>query len=205
VDEPIDGRRLRYQHRRPELLEAVGEYVLDNGVGSLSLRRIADAVGISHVTLQHHFGSKDELVAEIVEHLLERTFTPSGDYSDVDSDEPLRVLWAHWTSEAGQRDIRLFFEVLGQSLFDGSDYAGAVRSSIEHRNDLVDTNLKRLGCPDERARAHATVLLAVVRGLMMDLVATGDRERLDAAFEIVIEGSVRNIEEWALEAAQQSA
>ena len=97
MDERIDGRRLRYQHRRGDLLEAIAEYVLDNGVASLSLRRVGEAVGVSHVTIQHHFGSKDELVTEIVEHLLERTFAPRGDYAGVDSAGTMRALWSNWT------------------------------------------------------------------------------------------------------------
>src|SRR5271154_7609922 len=107
----VDGRSLRYQHRRGELLEAVGEYVLDNGVASLTLRRVADAVGVSHVTLQHHFGTKEELVNEVVEHLIERTLVPEEAYPDgapapdLDLTGRLRALWANLTSPPGQRDI----------------------------------------------------------------------------------------------------
>ena len=107
----IDGRSLRYQHRRGELLEAVGEYVLDNGLASLSLRRVAEAVGVSHVTLQHHFGTKEQLVGEIVEHLLERTLIPKGVYPTGSpiptgtSPTRWRALWAQLTSPPGLRDI----------------------------------------------------------------------------------------------------
>jgi AcrR family transcriptional regulator len=201
--ERVDGRTLRYQHRRGELLEAVAEYVLDNGVASLSLRRVAEAVGVSHVTLQHHFGSKEQLVGEIVEHLLERTFTPQGVYSDGTPDPGLdlptrwRALWAHLTSPAGQRDIRLFVEVLGQSQFEGADYAPAVRRSIEHRLDLVAANVIALGCPPEHARVFATATLATLRGLVIDLLATGERERVDAAFENALATAERRAAEWA--------
>ncbi|RZI53447.1 MAG: TetR/AcrR family transcriptional regulator, partial [Pseudonocardia sp.] len=34
--ERVDGRTLRYQHRRPELLAAATEYVLDHGIGDVS-------------------------------------------------------------------------------------------------------------------------------------------------------------------------
>lgn len=193
----MDGRRLRYQHRRGDLLEAIAEYVLDNGVANLSMRRVADAVGVSHVTLRHHFGSKDELVAEIVEHLLERTLAPRGDYADVNSESPLRALWAGWTSAEGERDIRLFIEVLGQSLFDDS-YRPAVQHSIEHRLDLIAANLRRLGCPEEEARTFATLLLAVLRGLIMDLLVTGERERIDIAFEVVLDGAMKRMQGWSL-------
>lgn len=205
MEERIDGRRLRYQHRRGDLLEGIAEYVLDHGVSSLSMRRVADAVGVSHVTLRHHFGTKDELVAEIVEHLLERTLTPLGDYSDVDSESPLRALWAGWTSAEGERDIRLFIEVLGQSLFEGSGYRPAVQHSIEHRLDLIAANLTRLGCPDGQARPFATLLLAVLRGLIMDLLVTGDTERIDEGFEIVLDGAMKRVEGWSVATAPRVA
>jgi AcrR family transcriptional regulator len=201
MDERIDGRRLRYQHRRGDLLEAIAEYVLDNGIASLTLRRVAEAVGVSHVTLRHHFGSKDELVAELVEHLLERTFTPGGDYSGINSAPPLQALWEGWTSPAGERDIRLFIEVLGQSLYEeGTGYAPAVKRSIEHRLELIEANVMSLGCPPAEARAFATLLLAMMRGLIMDLLVTGDRERLDIAFNAVVGDAMRRIEGWAIAA-----
>ncbi len=202
----IDGRVLRYRHRRGELLEAVGTYVLENGVASLSLRRVAEAVGVSHVTLQHHFGSKEQLVGEIVEHLLERTLVPPvyADGPDLDLDLPTRwrALWAHLTSPPGQRDLRLFVEVLGQSQFEGADYAPAVKRSIDHRLNLMRANAIALGCPEEDARAFATIGLATLRGLVIDLLATGERERLDEAFERYLGTVERRAEEWGSHARE---
>ncbi|WP_222842029.1 hypothetical protein [Cystobacter ferrugineus] len=54
-EEHIDGRRLRYQHRRPELLNDIADYVLEHGVGGLAMRPLAVALGVSHGTLLHHF------------------------------------------------------------------------------------------------------------------------------------------------------
>ena len=42
-----------------------------------------------------------------------------------------------------------------------------------------------------------TLLMAAVRGLMMDLLATGDRERVDDAFELLLAGVRDRIEEWS--------
>jgi AcrR family transcriptional regulator len=210
VGTQIDGRTLRYQHRRGELLEAVGEYVLDNGVASLSLRRVADAVGVSHVTLQHHFGSKDQLVNEIVEHLLERTLVPQGVYPggapDPARDLPTRwrALWAHLTSAPGQRDIRLFTEVLGQSLFGQAGYTEGLERSMRRRLDLVTTNVIALGCPEEEAGAFATVMLATFRGLVMDLLVTGERERLDKAFERALATAELRAAEWSTDIGRAS-
>ncbi|HLH13296.1 MAG TPA: TetR/AcrR family transcriptional regulator [Solirubrobacteraceae bacterium] len=199
----IDGRSLRYRHRRGELLEGVGEYVLEHGVANLSLRSCAGAVGVSHVTLQHHFGSKEQLVGEIVEHLLERTFTPQDVYADgtpnpgLDLPARWRALWAHLSSPSGLRDIRLFVEALGHSQFaDSPRYAAAVERSIEHRLDVMEANVVRLGCPPAQARGFATLALATLRGLVIDLLATGERERVDEAFEGALENVVRRAGEW---------
>jgi AcrR family transcriptional regulator len=199
----IDGRSLRYQHRRSELLDAVAEYVVDNGVASLSLRRIGEAVGVSHVTLQHHFGTKEQLVEEIVEHVLERTLIPRGVYTDgipnPDMDLParLRALWTHLTSPPGLGDIRLFIEVVGQSLYGAPECSPVVARSMTHRLELIRTNVISLGCPEAEASAFATVLLATIRGLVIELLATGDRERLDQAFEIAVENAERRAQQWS--------
>jgi AcrR family transcriptional regulator len=198
----IDGRRMRYSHRRGELLEAAGEYVSEYGVASLSLRRVAAAVGVSHVTLQHHFGTKEQLVGEIVEHLLERTFVPREAYPGGTPDQSMdlsarwRTVWAHLSSASGQRDLRLFVEVLGQSQFGGAGYAPAVKRASSHRRELLMTNMVTLGCPEEDASTYATLAQAMLRGLAIDLLATGDRERVDAAFERALEVIVRVADAW---------
>ena len=63
----IDGRVLRYQHRRPQLLAAAVDYVLDHGIADLSLRPMASSLGVTHATLIRHFSSKEALVAALVE------------------------------------------------------------------------------------------------------------------------------------------
>jgi AcrR family transcriptional regulator len=196
MTEQIDGRRLRYQHRRSELLEAVGEYVLDHGIASLSLRRVAKNVGVSHATLQHHFGSKEQLVDEIVEHLLGRTLVPGPVRPGLDSDGRLRDLWAAWTSPTGRRDIRLFLEIVGQSLFDEPGYARTVKRSMDGRIHALADAVMAQGCPPEEAPAVATLMLAQLRGLLTDLLVTGDEERVGAAYELLLENARRRMAMW---------
>ena len=66
AEDKADGRTLRHQHRRPELLAGAVEYILDNGVAELTLRPLAEALGVTHATLLRHFGSKEELVKEVI-------------------------------------------------------------------------------------------------------------------------------------------
>jgi hypothetical protein len=95
-------------------------------------------------------------------------------------------------------------EVLGQSQFEGAGYAPAVKRSIDHRLDLIATNVIALGCPEEDAPVFATLALATLRGLVVDLLATGDRERLDEAFEGALETVLRRASEWDSQKARHA-
>ena len=57
--------------RRATILAAAGELFAAKGVSATSVREIAQEVGILSGSLYHHFGSKDDLVQEIVLSYLE--------------------------------------------------------------------------------------------------------------------------------------
>jgi AcrR family transcriptional regulator len=203
MERRIDGRSLRYQHRRGELLGAVADYVLETGVAALSLRGAAEAVGVSHVTLQHHFGSKEKLLDEIIECLLERILLSQGEHiggafgQEADLPTRLRRIWAYLTSPDGQRDVRLFIEFSGQSLFGAARLSPGAARALEDRLGLIVATIVELGCPLDEASAFSTLMLATLRGLVMELLLTGDRERLDAAFELLVADAARNSARWA--------
>jgi AcrR family transcriptional regulator len=198
--EVVDRRSLRYRHRRGELLVAVGEYVLENGVATLTLRGAAEAVGVSHATLQHHFGSREQLLEEIIEHLLERSFAPGEDYPDgataADVEVRLRRLWSSLKTPTSERDIRLFTEVLVQSLYAGPASEPAVVRSIGQRLARIAGIMVSLGCPESEAMSCATAMLAMLRGITLDLLATGEDERVEETFELLLAGALRLAGVW---------
>jgi AcrR family transcriptional regulator len=189
VDDWIDGRRLRYAHRRGELLRAATEHVLDHGLDDLTLRGIADGVGVSHATLVHHFATRDALITEIVERVLAETFASPDLVAG--ADDPLRALWSRATDPEGRRHVRLFIAITGRSLHGDPPFAEAVARSVRERTALIARALEAAGRPPAEASAAATVILGVMRGLMVDLLITGDRDRVDAAFAAFAEGQSR--------------
>jgi AcrR family transcriptional regulator len=54
--------------RRQDLLDAAIDYVSEHGISELSLRPLAAAVGTQAPVLLHHFGSKDQLLTELLAH-----------------------------------------------------------------------------------------------------------------------------------------
>ena len=79
--------------RRRQLLDALVEEFADGGVGDRSLREVAAAVGTSHRMLLHHFGSREELLVAIVEHVERRQMTLLPDLP-TDPADNFAAMWA---------------------------------------------------------------------------------------------------------------
>jgi len=54
------------------MIEKTIEMIIDEGLGSLSMRKLAAACGVSHSAPYAHFASKDELFAAVLEHITEQ-------------------------------------------------------------------------------------------------------------------------------------
>ena len=171
---------------RERLLAAAMEHVAQRGVGDLSLRALAAALGTSHRMLSYHFGSREGLLVEIIRTveaqqrlaLADLLTEPGASWA-----ETMRRMWRRVADPALWPNERLFFEVYAQAL-QGSPHAlplldGIVDSWVEPLTELAVAH----GRPEAEARAEARLGVAATRGLLLDLLATGDREAVDAAME----------------------
>src|SRR6202008_3712914 len=59
-------RRQEGPDARERLLAAAMDHVVEHGVGDLSLRGLAAALGTSHRMLSYHFGSREGLLIEVI-------------------------------------------------------------------------------------------------------------------------------------------
>jgi AcrR family transcriptional regulator len=64
-------RRRTAEEARREILDAAEQQLGKAGPDSIRLQDVARAVGMSHPTVLHHFGSRDELVRAVVERAFE--------------------------------------------------------------------------------------------------------------------------------------
>ena len=154
-------------NRRAATLARAAEYVLEHGLAGLSLRPLAKALGTSPRMLLYDFGSKERLIqavlAEIRRH--ERALLES----DV---RTLDDVWRWISAPEREAFLRLFFEIFVDALGRGeaepfvSDWLDYLQ---HHWRPPVD-------------ETTATLMIAVVRGLLLDRLATSDRARTDAAF-----------------------
>jgi AcrR family transcriptional regulator len=175
---------------KQELLNAAIEYVAQHGIGDLSLRALAAELGTSHRMLIFHFGSKDKLWIEIVQTVEQSQRERLGQLLP-DPGQPTReALWTWWKHISDPSlwpSERLFFELYGQALQGRAHATGFLDGIVDAWvQPIADANIAQ-GAPEALAYAHARLGVAVTRGLLLDLLATGDADRVDQAMHAFID------------------
>ena len=137
--------------------------------------------------LLYFFGSKERLIAQALAHIrtheqldFRRAVSRS---SSADREGLLLREWKSWSSPRREKYLRLFFEVYGLALQNRERFLG---SWIGRGRRVAPTGRERafaVAVAREHAQALATLALAAVRGLQLDLLATGQRSRAKAAFQ----------------------
>ena len=172
--------------RQDELLEHAYRYVLENGLADMSLRPLAAAIGSSPRVLLLLFGSK----AGLIRALLARARVDELAVLDRIRSDPsqdglaaaVRVTWT-WLSDGQHRQLlALWVQAYTRSLTEpAGPWADFARRTVEDW-------LTILACAQTPARRRTkagmterTLALAVLRGTLLDLLATGDLERTTAA------------------------
>jgi AcrR family transcriptional regulator len=166
---------------RDDLLRRVVQAAAAGGLARRSLRDLAKQVGTSHRMLIHHFGSREGLLAAVVE-AIERDQTEQLDDLPDDAAEAIRASWRRTSVPSLWPFERLFFECYARGAQGEPPFDRLVPALVEQPLAAVSTRA------DVRAtaegRAGARLGLAVIRGLLLDLVATGDRKATGEALEL---------------------
>ncbi len=158
--------------RRQELLDAVVKECAEHGIGDRSLRDVAAAVGTSHRMLLHHFGSRNELLLTIVDEVERRQRALLSELP-TEPAAAIAAMWADLRRPELRPFERLFFECYARGVQGEQPFARMLPGAVDAwltAGETTDPALVRLG-------------LAVMRGLLLDLVATDDRRGVDAAAE----------------------
>ena len=180
--------------RRQELLDAAIDHVAQTGLVDLSLRGLAAGLGTSHRMLIHHFGSKQGLWVAIVQEVERRQISAMAEATAGPSlglGEILRARWQAISDPSLWANERLFFEVYARALRGAPGTEGFLDEIVESWVAPGAELVEAFGVPSEDSRAFARLGVAVVRGLLLDLIATADRDEVDAAMELWISSTER--------------
>jgi AcrR family transcriptional regulator len=170
--------RKRQPQIRQRLLAACTDHALEHGLPD-RLGPLAAAAGTSSRMLIYHFGTRDGLLREVLGEARRRQVDAFTDLIRLRPGEPYPVTlaraWPAISGPQGEPYLRMFGRL--------HDSAGEPRWPGFRRIATTDwlgpleEGMGSLGRPE-----LATVVLAVIRGLLMDLDATGDSARTDRAF-----------------------
>src|SRR5690606_27661450 len=170
--------------RKAELLERAYRYALEHGVANLSLRPLASAIGSSPRVLLYLFGSKDGLVrallararAEELALLEELRSNPGSDLKDV-----VARIWEWLAAEERRGLLSLWVEGYARSLIDpDGPWAGFAKATVDDWFALRAEYQPANQHDSDHATTQRTEALALLRGALLDLLATGDRARTTA-------------------------
>lgn len=186
--------------RKRELLDAAYRYVLRNGLADMSLRPLAKAIESSPRVLLFLFGSKEGLIRALLARAREDELSylealrnrrePGGHRPD--GNQPAETglaatggeVWSWLAAPKHRALLGLWVEGYALSLRgEPGPWAGFAADTV---NDWLDLLAARQ--PASRGNTLAghderTLLLAVLRGALLDLLATGDLERVSRAVE----------------------
>jgi AcrR family transcriptional regulator len=175
------GRRAQPQIR-DRLLDACTDHALQHGLPD-RLAPFVHATGTSSRMLIYHFGTRDQLLREVLGRARRRQVEAFTALLRVRRDEPYPVTlgraWSTMSGPEGLPYLRLFGRL--HDAAGGPLWPGFRRVATTDWLAPLEEGMGTLGRPE-----LGTVVLAIIRGLLMDLDATGDAARVDRAFRAFV-------------------
>lgn len=191
--------------RKPALLAQILDYLLDKPLSSLTFRTLAKALDVSTFTLVYQFGTRAELIHDIVgaisarqddieNRLVENPGTLDAYY------ENLTVSW-HWTLDPHNRQLqRLEFEASMLEALD-PDTHNFSRALYDTWLRVGRDALESFGLSPDDAHIEARIMVDAFYGLQYDLVVNNEEERATAAFDRLIQHHRERVEALAVQSA----
>lgn len=177
--------------RREELLDRAYGYVLHHGLSAMSLRPLATEIGSSPRVLLFLFGSKDGLVRALLARArademayVQRVRLDAG----VDLTRVGLETWRWLTADEHRGLLTLWTESYARSLIEpDGPWAGFAASTVDDWLTLLADTQPAHERVTGAGEARRTLVLAVLRGAMLDLLATGDVARTTRAVTSALE------------------
>jgi AcrR family transcriptional regulator len=173
----------RGEARRRELLGLVADDLAVNGLVDFSLRRAARAAGTTHKVLLYHFDGADDLLAQAIFRLRQRrignalAMVAAGPDGQTLADR-VRSVWPALVGE----ESRVLDQAIGLMMYDPVRYAGLGRgASQQYLPPLL--SICPQDWPEQRKLEVCEMILASLRGFLIDWLVSGDMTGVEAGFE----------------------
>ena len=176
----------RGEARRRELLDKVTDDLAANGLVDFSLRRAARAAATTHKVLLYYFDGADALLTEAILHLRERRIekgmlVAAGGPAYRTLPDRVRAMWPILVGD----EARVLDQAIGLAMYDPDRYAELGRgASQQYLPSLLSI------CPghwtQQRKLEVSELILAVLRGFLVDARTSGDTAGIAAGFDALV-------------------
>jgi DNA-binding transcriptional regulator YbjK len=173
----------RGEARRQELLRRVTDDLAVNGLVDFSLRRAARAAGTTHKVLLYYFDGADDLLAQAIFQLRERRVGRglAAIAADPGRQSLAGRVRAVWSALAGE-ESRVLDQAIGLMLYDPGRYAELGRGSSQQYLPTL-LSICPPDWPEQRKLEVAEMIMAVLRGFIIDWLTSGDITGTEAGLE----------------------
>lgn len=165
------------------LLEKILDYLIENGIQGLSLRPLAKAIGTNARMLNYHFGSKENMIVEVLAYVQSYQMNLLAQRPSPNSDMCIELenLWQWFTSEEIFPITKLFLEVEAQSLNNIEDYRSFARKTFHLWEEFLESRFELL---DEDT---ISLIVATITGLLLVKHISPDDSKVDKSYQAFVE------------------
>ncbi|MBA4109276.1 MAG: TetR/AcrR family transcriptional regulator [Leptothrix sp. (in: Bacteria)] len=160
------------------LLDQAIAHVLEHGYSDQSLRSMAASLGTSHRMLSYYFGDVDGFWEAVVRRLRNTDHHRQAGMAEGQAFTvpPIEEVWRHFTSPSYLPVFQLMLEIYIKALRDRQRFGDFLAHAVDGWIGRVAQSLQtQHGLSKAKARIRARLELAIVRGLLLDLLTTGDK------------------------------
>jgi AcrR family transcriptional regulator len=165
--------------RRRNLEDAVVEYVLTHGISDLSLRPVAEGLGVSTFSLAYHFGSKEGLIAAVMSRIEERERSMTAAWmAEEPGATPAAIVLRYWREWCLPPELapyhRLFYETYALSLQQPERFPGFLERGARPWLPMLRSLARQAGVHESEADLLVSVMVSTILGALLLLLGTGE-------------------------------
>jgi len=185
VPRPID------RAKREELLAVAGAILARTGVVDTSLRELASQLGTSARMLVYYFGSKEQLILEVLTRQ-QRAAIPETNELDLPASIAAHRQWCFedwYECTRGERhdNLRVVLQVFGAACGVDSPYREYTWETLSLLTRNSRARLEAVGMPTDVAETRSRIALAAFQGLIIEFFTAEDQTFVDDTFRRFID------------------
>jgi len=147
----------------------------------LSMRQIAEQLGVHHTLLTYHFGSRPRLLAAVLAEARRRdnALIAAAD-ADLSFPELAKAVWDHYSHPDRIERTRAFFHVAGLAMYDADAYSDFF-AELDELTHLLERAARNDGFTAKQARRMSVSTDSCIRGLLFQRLLSEDAAEVEQA------------------------